>query len=94
MSDATEIFPAINVQITTFYLHLKHSVNDTLDDMLEDSGDEQETNGIVSRVLDEIGIEMSGKVFQIEIQFHGLRFLQPHFFAPPFSDGECSFSNK
>lgn len=30
--------------------------------MLEDSGDEEETNGIVNQVLDEIGIEISGKV--------------------------------
>lgn len=35
--------------------------------MLEDSGDEEETNGIVNRVLDEIGIEMSGKVFNRNI---------------------------
>lgn len=38
------------------------AVNETLDDMLEDSGDEEETNGIVNQVLDEIGIEISGKV--------------------------------
>lgn len=38
------------------------SVNETLDDMLEDSDDEEETNGIVNQVLDEIGIEISGKV--------------------------------
>lgn len=37
-------------------------VNETLDDMLEDSGDEEETNGIVNQVLDEIGIEISGKM--------------------------------
>lgn len=30
--------------------------------MLEESGDEEETNGIVNKVLDEIGIEISGKV--------------------------------
>lgn len=39
------------------------AVNDTLDDMLEESGDEEETNNIVAKVLDEIGIEISGKVF-------------------------------
>lgn len=38
------------------------SVNDTLDDMLAESGDEEESDQIVSQVLDEIGIEMSGKV--------------------------------
>lgn len=37
-------------------------VNESLDDMLEDSGDEEETNAIVGKVLDEIGIEMSEKV--------------------------------
>lgn len=30
--------------------------------MLEESGDEEESDQIVSQVLDEIGIEMSGKV--------------------------------
>lgn len=34
--------------------------------MLEDSGDEEETNGIVNKVLDEIGIEISGKVTFIQ----------------------------
>lgn len=41
-------------------------VNETLDDMLEESGDEEETNEIVGKVLDEIGIEISGKVKIIE----------------------------
>lgn len=30
--------------------------------MLEESGDEEESNAIVNQVLDEIGIEISGKV--------------------------------
>ena len=38
------------------------SVNDTLDDMLAESGDEEEQDAIVNQVLDEIGIEISGKV--------------------------------
>lgn len=38
------------------------SVNDTLDDIFEDSGDEEESQDIVNQVLDEIGIEISGKV--------------------------------
>lgn len=38
------------------------AVNDTLDDMLDESGDEEESDFIVNQVLDEIGIEMSGKV--------------------------------
>lgn len=33
--------------------------------MLEDSDDEQETDKIVSQVLDEIGIEVAGKVAHI-----------------------------
>lgn len=37
-------------------------VDDTLDDILSESGDEQESDDIITQVLDEIGIEMSGKV--------------------------------
>lgn len=37
--------------------------------MLEESGDEEETNGIVNKVLDEIGIEISGKVIFVMIIF-------------------------
>ncbi|VVC92180.1 unnamed protein product [Leptidea sinapis] len=37
-------------------------ISDTLDDIMDESGDEQETEGIVSQVLDEIGIEISGKM--------------------------------
>lgn len=37
-------------------------VNDTLDDMLTESGDEEESSDIITQVLDEIGIEVSGKV--------------------------------
>lgn len=32
--------------------------------MLEESGDEAESDNIVSQVLDEIGIEISGKVYR------------------------------
>lgn len=38
------------------------TVNDTLDEIFEDSGDEEESQDIVNQVLDEIGIEISGKV--------------------------------
>lgn len=48
-------------QLNSFF-HYYFSVNETLDDMLEESGDEEETNSIVNKVLDEIGIEISGKV--------------------------------
>lgn len=37
-------------------------INDTLGDILDDSGDEEESNTIVNQVLDEIGIEISGKM--------------------------------
>lgn len=38
------------------------TVNDTLDDMLTESGDEEEGDKVVKQVLDEIGIEISGKM--------------------------------
>ncbi|CAH2096321.1 unnamed protein product [Euphydryas editha] len=37
-------------------------ISDTLDDIMTESGDEEETEGIVNQVLDEIGIEITGKV--------------------------------
>ena len=37
-------------------------VNETLDSILDESGDEEEQDAVVNQVLDEIGIEMSGKV--------------------------------
>jgi len=37
-------------------------MNDTLDDILNESGDEEEQDAIVNQVLDEIGIEISGKI--------------------------------
>lgn len=37
-------------------------INESLDDILNDSDDEKETDAIVSQVLDEIGIEISGKM--------------------------------
>lgn len=37
-------------------------INDTMDDILADSGDEEESDRIISQVLDEIGIETSGKM--------------------------------
>lgn len=35
-----------------------------MDDIFEESGDEEESQDIVNQVLDEIGIEISGKVQQ------------------------------
>ena len=40
-------------------------INDTLDDILTESGDEEEGDNIVSQVLDEIGIEISGKMVNV-----------------------------
>uniref|UniRef100_A0A0A9XQ08 Charged multivesicular body protein 2b-B n=1 Tax=Lygus hesperus TaxID=30085 RepID=A0A0A9XQ08_LYGHE len=37
-------------------------INDTLDDIFADSDEEQETDAVVNQVLDEIGIEISGKM--------------------------------
>jgi len=37
-------------------------MGDTLDDLLGESGDEEEQDAIVSQVLDEIGIEITGKM--------------------------------
>lgn len=44
------------------FLSLLIVVNDTLDDLLTESGDEEESDRIVTQVLDEIGIEITGKV--------------------------------
>lgn len=37
-------------------------LNDTLDDLLNDSDDEEEQDQIVQKVLDELGLEISGKI--------------------------------
>lgn len=37
-------------------------INESLDDILNDSDDEKESDAIVNQVLDEIGIEISGKM--------------------------------
>ena len=37
-------------------------VSDSLDDILGESGDEEEQDAVITQVLDEIGIEISGKV--------------------------------
>lgn len=38
------------------------AVNETLDSILDESGDEEEQEAVVNQVLDEIGIEISGRV--------------------------------
>ncbi|XP_026735280.1 charged multivesicular body protein 2b isoform X1 [Trichoplusia ni] len=37
-------------------------ISETLDDIMDEPGDEEESEGIVNQVLDEIGIEISGKM--------------------------------
>ncbi|XP_047511071.1 charged multivesicular body protein 2b [Pieris napi] len=37
-------------------------ISETMDDIMNESGDEEETAGIINQVLDEIGIEVSGKM--------------------------------
>lgn len=44
----------------------EETMNDALDDILAESGDEEEEESIVNQVLDEIGIEISGKVRERE----------------------------
>lgn len=47
-------------------------MNDTLDDITADSDDEAERMRFVSQVLDEIGIEISGKMIcPVSCQGHG-----------------------
>lgn len=41
------------------------TVNDTLEGVLDGSGDEEEQDAIISQVLDEIGIETSGRVYTV-----------------------------
>ena len=50
------------IYLSWFSFFPKISVDDTLDDILAESGDEEEQDAIVSQVLDEIGIEITGKV--------------------------------
>lgn len=38
------------------------AVDETLDSILDESGDEEEQESVVNQVLDEIGIEVAGRV--------------------------------
>ena len=42
-------------------------MNDALDEILEDSDDESEEQAVIDKVLDEIGIEISGKVIFLQL---------------------------
>jgi charged multivesicular body protein 2B len=45
-----------------FFVFFFFQVNDTLDGVLDGSDDEAESDNIVNQVLDEIGVEISGKL--------------------------------
>uniref|UniRef100_A0A8C0HC90 Charged multivesicular body protein 2B n=1 Tax=Chelonoidis abingdonii TaxID=106734 RepID=A0A8C0HC90_CHEAB len=47
-------------------------INDTLDDIFEGSDEEEESQDIVNQVLDEIGIEISGKMAKAPSAARGL----------------------
>lgn len=62
MCCVTALFSLKFLFILFQYTALIFSVNDTLDDILNESGDEEESDAIVNQVLDEIGIEIGSKV--------------------------------
>ena len=47
-------------------------MNDTLEGVLDDSDDEAATESVVGQVLDEIGIEITGKVITETYVFPGM----------------------
>jgi len=47
-------------------------INDTLDGMLDEDGDEEEQDRIVSQVMDELGIELSGKLSEAPSAHKGM----------------------
>lgn len=49
--------------------NVRASVNDMLDDILAESGDEEEEQAVIDKVLDEIGIEISGQVNGLPLRF-------------------------
>ena len=59
-----------NYLSTLLLLNFVFLVNETLDDILTESGDESEENVIVSRILDEIGIEVGGQVRSSVLLMH------------------------
>ena len=60
-------------------------VNDALDDILADSDDESEEQAVIDKVLDEIGIEISGKV----TFFNFSHILEVPLHFPPNSNSSC-----
>ena len=78
-------------KIHTNYLNVI-LVNDALDDILADSDDESEEQAVIDKVLDEIGIELSGKVIivcilnmlRVTTRVSSEFLLNIHFFALKF----------
>lgn len=56
-----QMWPEVCLRVTAVFLPVPQ-VNDTLDDIFDGSDEEEESQDIVNQVLDEIGIEISGKV--------------------------------
>ena len=54
-------------------------VNDALDDILAESGDEDEEQAVIDQVLDEIGIEKIAKVSEgpVHLLFHHVKLVKP-----------------
>ena len=63
---------AISILILIFFVHI--SVNEGLDSVLDESGDEEEQDAIVNQVLDEIGIDIAGKVKNYPCSGHPVAF--------------------
>ena len=67
-------------------------MNDALDDILTESGDEDEEQSVINQVLDEIGIEITSKVRK-NIILYVKNFLIFQFLQP-FSGFQCSFCSQ
>lgn len=50
------------IRFKILILNLSNLVEESLNDILGDSDDEKEQDLVVNKILDEIGIEVSGKV--------------------------------
>ena len=67
-------------------------MNDALDDILTESGDEDEEQSVINQVLDEIGIEITSKVRK-NIILYVKNFLIFQFLQP-FPGFQCSFCSQ
>lgn len=60
LADLSVCFPSLPIPLVP--------VNDTLDEIFDGSDDEEESQDIVNQVLDEIGIEITGKVRSTQLK--------------------------